>query len=265
MVLSAHTMTSTVDDTRTSRGEKTAGIVIIGDEILSGKFLEENARFLLAEFAHLGVTVKRVAIIPDDIEDIAATVRRFADAFDIVVTSGGVGPTHDDMTMKGIARAFDTDVMIHPTLEAVLREHWGADMPEANVRLAEVPVGAQLAYGSARNWPTVQMDNVYILPGVPSHFRNKFDAIKERFRCAPTCVERVFIDRDEGALAPHLSATGDAFPDVKIGSYPRVEETAFKVIVTLESKDRARLKRARAHLTAAIEPWIVRIERSAPA
>ncbi len=241
--------------------DKTAGIVIIGDEILSGKFPEENARFLLTEFASLGVSVKRVAFIPDDIDDIAATVRQFSDRFDIVVTSGGVGPTHDDVTMRGIARAFSMDVIVHPQLEAILRNHWGPDMPAANIRLAEVPAGAQLTYGSARSWPTAHVDNVYILPGVPTHFRSKFNAIKESFRGTPTLLVRVFIDRDEGVLAPHLSATGDEFPQVKIGSYPRVEETEFKVMVTLECKHPEPLTQACAHLEAAIESWIVRIER----
>lgn len=241
--------------------EKSAGIVIIGDEILSGKFPEENARFLIEQFAELGVTVERVAIIPDEIEDIAVTVRAFAERFDIVVTSGGVGPTHDDLTMAGIARAFGQKVIIHPRLEEVLRRHWGENMPAANIRLAEVPEGAQLAYGTARNWPTVHVDNVYILPGVPAHFRNKFNAIKELFRSAPTLCVRVYLDSEEGALAPHLSRVSEEYPEVKVGSYPRIEETEFKVIVTMESKHRDVLARASAALEAAVSEWLVRIER----
>lgn len=241
--------------------EKSAGIVIIGDEILSGKFPEENARFLIGEFAQLGVTVKRIAIIPDDIDDIAATVHAFAQRFDIVVTSGGVGPTHDDLTMAGIAKAFGQRVVIHPRLAEILRAHWGDAMAPANIRLAEVPEGAQLAYGTAKNWPTVHVDNVYILPGVPQHFRNKFNAIKELFRSAPTLCVRVYLNREEGALAPHLTRVSAEFPEVKVGSYPRVAETEFKVIVTLESKDRDVLTRAFSALEAAVGAWLVRVDR----
>lgn len=127
--------------------DRTAGIVIIGDEILSGKFADENAQFLIGALAGLGVTLRRVSIIPDDIEDIAGTVRRFSERFDWVFTSGGVGPTHDDMTIPGIAHGFGTRVVIHPALEKVLREYWGPTMPEANLRLAEVPEGAESCPG----------------------------------------------------------------------------------------------------------------------
>lgn len=241
--------------------EKTAGIVIIGDEILSGKFAEENAAFLIRAFADLGVALGRIAVIRDDIDDIADTVRAFAGGFDIVVTSGGVGPTHDDLTMAGIARAFGTRVVVHPQLEELLRGYWGADMPEANIRLAEVPEGAELAYGPGSAWPVVHYQNVYILPGVPKLFRKKFRDIQERFRCPPTRVARVYANADEGVLAPRIRATAEAFPEVKLGSYPRFDETAFRVIVTLESKDAGRLARACAHLEQGIGDWVVKVER----
>ena len=165
--------------------EKTAGIVIIGDEILSGKFADENASYLIGTLADLGVSLRRIAMIPDDLDDIAQTVHSFSETFDFVVTSGGVGPTHDDVTMAGIARGFGTKAIIHPTLEAILRDYWGPDMPEANIRLAEVPDGAVLVTGDDGRWPVVSYRNVYILPGVPKLFRKKFESIKERFPLRP--------------------------------------------------------------------------------
>lgn len=240
---------------------KSAGIVIIGDEILSGKFAEENARFLIEEFRELGVSLRRVAVIPDDIEDIADTVQRFSTRFDVVVTSGGVGPTHDDMTMAGIAKAFATRVVVHPTLEAILRAHWGPSMPAANIRLAEIPEGAELVGGgSASAWPTVRMRNVYIMPGVPAHFQAKFQAIRELFRCPPTLVVRVYVDQDEGLLAPVLAQLSADFPAVKIGSYPRFGEIGYRVIVTLEGKERAPLDEASARLEDTLAGSVVRVE-----
>jgi FAD synthetase len=244
---------------------KTAGIVIIGDEILSGKFVEENARFLIGALAELGVTLGRVAIIPDDLDDIADTVQAFSRRFDVVITSGGVGPTHDDVTMAGIARGFGARVVTHPRLMDMLRDHWGDAMPPANVRLAEIPEGAELIYGPHSPWPVVCYGNVYILPGVPRLFRKKFLDIQERFRCPPTLVARIFVNADEGELAPFLETTLARFAGIKVGSYPRFDEVGFRVILTLETKDADLLARASEHLEQAIEQWVVRVERPARA
>jgi FAD synthetase len=240
--------------------EKTAGIVIIGDEILSGKFAEENARFLIGALAELGVALGRIAIIPDDLDDIAETVKRFSERFDVVITSGGVGPTHDDVTMAGIARGFGTQVVTHPRLVDMLRDHWGEGMPPANIRLAEIPEGAELIYGQRSPWPVVCYGNVYILPGVPKLFRKKFLDIQERFRCRPTLVARIFANADEGELAPYLEATQARFAGIKVGSYPRFDEIGFRVILTLETKDADLLSRASEHLEQAIQQWVVRVE-----
>jgi molybdenum cofactor synthesis domain-containing protein len=223
---------------------KTAGIVIIGDEILSGKFADENARLLIRELRDLGVELRRVAVIPDDLDDIADTVRSFSERFDYVFTSGGVGPTHDDLTMEGIANAFATRVVIAPQIERLLRDYWGASMPEANLRLAEVPEGAELIPEGAK-WPAVRYRNIYILPGVPALFKKKFESIRERFRGKPLSEERLYCLEAEGILAPHLEAVAAKFPGVKIGSYPRFGETEYKVIVTLEATDASTLAAAR--------------------
>ena len=245
--------------------DRTAGIVIIGDEILSGKFADENATFLIGALAELGVDLRRVSMIPDDLDDIAATVRMVSERFDWVFTSGGVGPTHDDMTMAGIARAFDTRVVVDPTLERILYDHWGPSMPEANLRLAEMPEGAELVRGpvgtTSARWPVVCYRNIYILPGVPRLFRQKFLDIQERFRGAPLVRARVYLNADEGDFAEALTALTLEHPQVKIGSYPRFEETEFRVLLTLESHEDAALSAALGALEAALVAWLVRIER----
>ncbi len=243
---------------------KSAGIVIIGDEILSGKFADENAPFLIGQLRPLGVSLRRVAIIPDEVADIAGTVRDFAERFDYVFTSGGVGPTHDDITMAGIARGFATRVVRHPELEATLRDYMGESLTEAHLRFAEVPDGARLVFGDGATWPVVAFENVYILPGVPSIFQRKFLAIRQQFRGEPFSLGRLYCSGDESDLARHLSEVVERFPEVKLGSYPREDARDFKVIVTVESLDEARARDAFAELKARLEHVLVDDEPPAP-
>lgn len=215
----------------------TAGIVIIGDEILTGKFADENAAFLIGELRALGVELRRIIVIPDVVDEIAATVTEFSARFDHVFTSGGVGPTHDDVTMAGIAQGFATRVVREPVLEDRVRAYWGAKLSPANLRLAEVPEGAVMVYGQDQSWPVVSYHNVYILPGVPALFRRKFVDIRDRFRDQPMTIARVYLDAEEGAIAGDLDAVVAAFPQVRIGSYPRFSERDFKVLITFEGHE----------------------------
>jgi molybdenum cofactor synthesis domain-containing protein len=235
---------------------ETAGIVIIGDEILSGKFADENAAFLIGELRAIGVDLRRIAIIPDDEADIADTVVSFSDRFDHVFTSGGVGPTHDDVTMAGIARAFATEVIIEPRLEKVLRDYWGDAMPEANIRLAAVPKGCDLV-GDDQRWPVARYRNVYILPGVPALFKRKFLSVKSLLRATPVAERRIYCVGEEGALAPTVSQVDAEFDDVKIGSYPRFGEAGYKVILTLESASAERVAAADARLRELLGELVV--------
>jgi molybdenum cofactor synthesis domain-containing protein len=236
----------------------TAGIVIIGDEILSGKFVEENAAFLIGELRALGVELRRITVIPDELEDIAATVVDFAARFDHVFTSGGVGPTHDDLTMAGIARGFGTTVVREPELEKRVRAYYGERLVDANLRLADVPGGAVLVWGRDQLWPVVSYKNVYILPGVPTLFRRKFVDIRDQFRTEPVTVTRVYVDADEGAIANDLDAVVAAFPAVRIGSYPRFAEQDFRVMVTLEGRAPDDVAGAQAMLVERLGARVVR-------
>lgn len=243
--------------------DASAGIVIIGDEILSGQFADENAHFLIGELRDLGVALRRVAIIPDDVDDIAQTVARFSERFDHVFTSGGVGPTHDDVTMAGIARGFSTRVVRHPTLEEILRRYVGAPLSEGHQRLAEVPEGAELIYGENPDSPVVAFRNVYILPGVPSLFRSKFRSIAERFRCAPFFGGAVYCRGDEAAIKGDLDAAVAAFPEICFGSYPRFEETEFSLLITVKGKDRALAAAACADLSRRLGELVVKVDEPA--
>ena len=238
----------------------TAGVVVIGDEILSGKFADENAAFLIGELRELGVDLRRISIIPDDLDDIAETVTRLAARFELVFTSGGVGPTHDDLTIHGIAKGFGTGVVRHPELERRVRAYWGEKLAEANLRLAEVPEGAELVFGKDTTWPVVNYRNVYILPGVPALFKRKFVDIRDRFRAVPVVSARIFTLGDEGELAPHLDAIVAAHPAVKIGSYPRFAEQEFRVMLTLDGRDGDEVGAAARALAARLGALVVRTE-----
>jgi len=238
----------------------TAGIVIIGDEILSGKFVEENAAFLIGELRALGVDLRRITMVPDLEGDIVETVRDASARYDHVFTSGGVGPTHDDITIAAIAHAFGVGVERHPDLEAKVRGYWKDQLAEANLRLADIPSGSELVYGKDQVWPVVCYRNVYILPGVPTLFRRKFVDIRDRFRAEPVTAARLYLDIEEGELAPYLDAVVAAHPSVKIGSYPRFSEKDFRVLVTLEGARGDEVAAAYTALVAATGARLVRSE-----
>jgi molybdenum cofactor synthesis domain-containing protein len=249
-----------------NRGQvsKTAGIAVIGDEILSGKVTDENSPLLVGELRELGVRLKRIAVIPDDIDVIADVVSALAGAFDHVFTSGGVGPTHDDLTVEGIARGFGARVVRQPELERMLRAHYGDRLLPGHLRLAEVPEGAVLVTGENPSWPVVCFRNVYILPGVPSLFARKFRSIRERFRGPPFHCGRIYCMADESAIAPELTRTVGEHPLVDFGSYPRFDDADYRVMITVESVDAAAARAAFAALAERLGEVVVRSEEPAP-
>jgi molybdenum cofactor synthesis domain-containing protein len=239
----------------------TAGIILIGDEILSGKVQDQNARFLIDELRALGVALKRIVVIPDVLEDISAAVVELARRFEHVFTSGGVGPTHDDLTMEGVARAFGGRVIRHPELEALLRGYYGERLRERDLRMADVPEGAHFVVGEGgMGWPVIAMRNVYILPGVPELFRRKFLSIRERFREAPFSLRALFTSSEEGLIASELDRIVATYAGVAVGSYPSFSAPDYKVKVTIESKDAEAVAAAFEDLVRALGSAVVRVE-----
>jgi molybdenum cofactor synthesis domain-containing protein len=223
---------------------KTAGIILIGNEILSGKTIDANAAYLCRELRELGVEVRRLVVIPDEVALIAEEVAAFSKSFDFVFTSGGVGPTHDDVTIEGVARAMGVSVVRHPDLVALLERYYRDALTEAALRMAEIPEGADLITDNGLRFPNVAMRNVYVLPGVPEIFRRKFDAMRERFRDAPIHLRNVFVRIGEGTLADYLNRLLADYPLLQIGSYPELSNPEYQVKVTLESRDHGYLEQA---------------------
>ena len=240
----------------------TAAIIVIGDEVLSGKVEEQNARFLVRELRGLGVAVRRIEVVPDVPGEIAAAVTKASAEFDHVFTSGGIGPTHDDVTIAAIAAAFAVPVVRDQTLANLIREMSGSRLFERDLRMADVPEGANLIgdEGAPSRWPVVAFRNVYVLPGVPSILRRKFSMIRGRFQASPFYGRQIYSRDGEGAIADTLDKAATDFPSVAVGSYPHVDATDHKVLVTLDGRDEAMVARACAQIVVGLGKAVVRVE-----
>lgn len=240
---------------------KTAGIVLIGNEILSGKINDANAAYLCRELRALGVEVRKISVIPDELEPIRQEVAQFAAAYDYVFTSGGVGPTHDDVTVEGVSQAMGVAVARDARLVTLLEGFYRGNLNAARLKMAEIPEGSELLAGDSLTFPAIVIRNVYVLPGVPEIFRQKFEAIKERFREEPFYLKSVFVRIGEGALADFLNDLLKVYPLLMLGSYPELSHPDYKVKVTLESKDPAYLEQALAEFVAWLpRDAVVRVE-----
>jgi FAD synthetase len=216
---------------------KTAGIVIIGNEVLSGKTRDSNSHFFCTELRQLGVEVQKISTIQDDVDIIGKEVASFSDRFDYVFTSGGVGPTHDDVTIEGVAHGLGVKVVRHPDIEQRMRRRLGDQVNEARLRMANVPEGATLLATEAPFAAIVKIRNIYIFPGIPRILEERFQAIKETFRDTPYYLKNVYVRYGEGVIASILNQLLVNFPDLMLGSYPVLDLPNYKVKVTLESKD----------------------------
>ncbi|MBL8615893.1 MAG: competence/damage-inducible protein A [Deltaproteobacteria bacterium] len=237
----------------------TAAIIIIGDEILRGKFVDENSPYLLRRLREIGIDVLRVEVIPDQLEVIAEVVRRWSAAVDHVFTTGGVGPTHDDLTMQGVSRAFGLRCALHPELDALLRARMGEAYNTAAARMAEVPEGAELIWGGAVSFPQVRARNVFIFPGVPKLLKLKFEAIAGGLTGAPVLSRRITTTAQEPEIADLLTAAAARWPSVDIGSYPQFDRRPWTVTITLDSRDATAIAACFTHLEEQLRSGIVEV------
>jgi len=214
-----------------------AGILIIGNEILSGKVQDTNSPYLCRELRALGVDVERIEVIPDDVDTIARDVRRMSQAYDFVFTSGGIGPTHDDLTMEGVARAFSTPIERSESIVGRLQRAVAGDLNDSQLKMADVPKGASLVDVGDLWFPVVIFENVHIFPGIPELLRKKFESIRQRFKGVPILLKRVYVKRRESEIAESLNDLLGEFPELMLGSYPKIHEESFRVLLTLESRD----------------------------
>jgi FAD synthetase len=222
---------------------KTAGIIIIGDEILSGKVQNGNSFFMAQELWSHGIQLCRISIIPDSIDAIAEEVRNFSQRFDYVFTSGGIGPTHDDITIEGISKAFNVSCVIDPTLKEFLEGKQG-NLSTEQLKMAEVPDGSELISDETLSFPLIKFRNIFIFPGIPQLLRKKFFALEKIFHEPLIHLKKVYLNESESEIAPILNEVVKRYANVKIGSYPVVDNRDYSLVITLESLDNGSLTEA---------------------
>ena len=241
--------------------EKTAAVIVIGNEVLSGKVEESNATFFIRQLRELGVPLRSVQVIPDELQTIADTVAAASGRFDYVFTSGGIGPTHDDMTVPAIARGFGLELAADPELGALVRRCCGDDLNPYLMRMASVPRGAELVWAEGLMFPVLKIRNVYVFPGDPKILRKKFLAIRSRFQTVAYTLRKIFTRSDEGELAAFMEEAERLHPAVQIGSYPEYDNPDYRVQITIESKDSEQAKKALEYLVERMPTGsIVRVE-----
>jgi molybdenum cofactor synthesis domain-containing protein len=231
----------------------TAAILIIGNEILSAKVRDENGPFLARELRALGVDLRRMETVPDEIPLIVDALLRCLRLAEHLFTSGGIGPTHDDVTIEAIAQAYGVPVVHDEKTLRLLESYYGAKLNPARRRLAEIPQGGRAEFHEGFAFPVLAIDRVTMFPGVPQLLREGFSRIRERFRQAPIFSSAIYFSLGEGALAEHLDVTVARFPAVSIGSYPRFDEGCdHRVKVTFDGRVEAEVREALAFLKALV-------------
>ncbi|MBI4723657.1 MAG: competence/damage-inducible protein A [Rhodomicrobium sp.] len=232
--------------------EVTAAVLVIGDEILSGRTKDQNTGFIASHCTEIGIRLREVRVVADCEDAIIAAVDGLRRTYSYVFTTGGIGPTHDDITADAIARAFGASIDVDPRAVALLRERYAeADLTPARLRMARIPAGAELIENSVSKAPGFMIGNVIVMAGVPAIMQAMLHAVTPRLRKgAKLLSDSIRVRAPEGMVAGPLADCQRAFPDVPMGSYPFFEDGRHGTNLVLRSTDQARLKQAKADLVA---------------
>lgn len=244
-----------------------AAAVIIGNEVLSAKVVEANGAHLISRLRQRGVPLKWMSFVPDDIDVIVEAVSVARRSAEWVLTSGGIGPTHDDVTVRAVSLALGRKVVRVPSLAQDVKRYYGDRATDEALRLADAPEGAELITRDGAWYPVLACDGVFMLPGVPQLFRLQLETVLPRLRGAPVFLTTLYLQQGEAELAKALDDVALAMPDVAIGSYPQFEPGLdYKVKVTVEA---ARADRVEAAVEKLRATWpssaVVRTENDPPA
>jgi molybdenum cofactor synthesis domain-containing protein len=239
----------------------TAALLVIGDEILSGRTKDKNIGTIAEHLTNIGIRLKEVRVVPDEEEEIVAAVNALRARYDYLFTTGGIGPTHDDITADAIAKAFGVSIDVDQRAVALLLERIPrADLTEARLRMARIPAGADLVENSVSKAPGFFIGNVIVMAGVPRIMEAMLAVVTPRLRTGPKLLSRT-VDAQirEGDVAPVLTATQKAFPDVAMGSYPYDQNGRYGALLVLRTTDSTRLEEAAAALRRGLDaagiPW----------
>lgn len=234
---------------------RTAAALVIGNELLSGKIQDQNVLVLARTLRAAGVQLRRVVMVLDEQDTIAAEVKALSATHDVLFTSGGVGPTHDDVTIAAVAQAFGVGVVQSPEIEALLRGYHGDGLQPGHLAMAKVPEGARLAPRGDGVWPAIVKENVWVLPGVPQIFAMKMPLVAAELGADGGFVSlAVCTTLDEGHLKEHLDRIVSLHPDVDVGSYPTWGDARYRTKLTFDGLDHAAVKRAHDAFVACLGP-----------
>ena len=224
---------------RAYNGTSMIAIIIVGDEILSGDVHDENLPYMIDTLTQAGYRTTEARVIGDDVNVIAETFRELAARHDYVLSAGGIGPTHDDVTLEGAAKGLGLSLERHPVMQDFLAGHYGEPMPESVSRMALLPEGAEVFIDYAHHWPLIKCQNCFILPGLPVALRDKVGRIAAMLpQTERQWAARLFLNADETDLALWLSELQRRHPGTAIGSYP-LFRASYSTRITVKSADKA--------------------------
>lgn len=243
--------------------EITAAVLVIGDEILSGRTKDKNVGTIADHLTAIGIRLKEVRIVSDEESRIVAALDALRHAYDYVFTTGGIGPTHDDITADAVAKAFGAPIDVDPRAVAMMLERYSeADLTPARLRMTRIPQGADLIENEVSKAPGFMIGNVIVMAGVPRIMEAMLAAVSPRLRRGRRLLSLTIDARSrEGNIAPFLSQAQQAFPDVMMGSYPYDENGCVGAQLVLRGTSAGRIREAGASLQAALDaagvPWML--------
>ena len=232
----------------------TAAFLVIGDEILSGRTKDKNIGFVADYLTALGIDLKEVRIVPDEKPEIVSAVNDLRAKYDYVFTSGGIGPTHDDITAESVAEAFGVALLLDPRAVALMEPHYPpGQFTPARQRMARIPEGADLIENKVSKAPGFRLENVHVMAGVPSIMQSMMDALAPALRTGKKMLsETVAADMPESRIAERLAAIQDAHPQTLIGSYPKATDGKFTTQIVIRARDEAILLAAARDVAEAV-------------
>ena len=222
---------------------KTSGLLIIGNEILSGKTIDKNSNFFSKQLSKRGVDTKEISIIPDIEEVIVIKVRELSKKYDYVFTSGGIGPTHDDITAASVARAFSRKLVLNNSARELLKKHYDDNtLTKARLKMAKLPKDSKLINNPVSVAPGFNVENVYVFPGVPDILKVMFlEFVEKMFEERILPQKTISTILAEGVIGSYVGKAQKQNPDVEIGSYPYFKNNSFGVSLVIKSENKTKL------------------------
>jgi molybdenum cofactor synthesis domain-containing protein len=217
----------------------TAAVLIIGDEILSGRTQDTNLNFIAKYLGTYGVDLAEARVVPDIEDEIVTALNQLRQRYDYVITTGGIGPTHDDITADCVAKAFGVSLYEHPDIIAMMTARWAGELNAARRRMARVPEGGSLVKNPVQGPPGFQIGNVFVLAGVPQIMRGMMEDVGPRLRTGKVVIARTVrvTGTGEGVIAAPLEIVAKAHPDLSLGSYPFYGESGYGSNLVIRGRD----------------------------